>query len=99
MIFKLLLLLTLTVTPVHGKWWWSKKSKEEPTTQNLRHLSGGCTPMKINFGDLTRGEYVDAQYSGYGITFSATGGYGNKPRVFDTSTPGTAADGDPDLGR
>lgn len=55
--------------------------------------------MKINFGDLTRGEYVDAQYSGYGITFSATGGYGNKPRVFDTSTPGTAADGDPDLGR
>ena len=44
------------------------------------------------------GEYVDEEWLDYGFTLTASGGLSNKPRLFDTSTPGTNKFGDPDLG-
>ena len=34
---------------------------------------------------VQRGEYLSTEYAAYGLTFTATGGYGSLPRIFDTS--------------
>jgi hypothetical protein len=50
---------------------------------------------------LEKGEYVDNQYSALGLTLSASGGEGTRPRVLDTADPGGEtpdACGDADLG-
>lgn len=89
---------TFLATPVEG-WWWSKTKNQvdDKEEHHLRHLMG-CEPLEINFNELSRDEYVQNQYAAYGLTLSATGGFGGKPRIFDTSNPGSSEDGDPDLG-
>jgi len=48
---------------------------------------------------LNPGEYIgDDEFLEYGLTLSATGGFGELPRLFDTTNPGTREYGDPDLG-
>ena len=42
--------------------------------------------------------YLEREYNEYGLTLSASGGISKKPRLFDTSHPGTDKFGDPDLG-
>lgn len=99
----LLILLTATAfasTSAERGWWSRTKSQVSDNLKSpsyLRHLSA-CETVKVDFDDLTRGEYVSNQYATYGLILSATGGYGVVPRAFDTSKPGTAEDGDPDLG-
>lgn len=93
----------LLVASAEGKLAMPGK-KQDKSAPHLRHLTG-CTPKEIDFNNLSRGEYVGTQYeASLGVTFSASGGFGHKPRVFDTARPfdkahpGTAEDGDPDLG-
>ena len=63
-----------------------------------------CTPVPVDFSKtadgkpVKRGDYVGPEWSGLGFTLSSSGGFGNLPRVFDTSDPGTMQLGDPDLG-
>jgi len=69
------------------------------TVSHLRHLMGCTSPVEINFNELSHNDYVSNFYETlYGVRFSAFGGFGDKPRVFDTSNPGVLEDGDPDLG-
>jgi hypothetical protein len=44
------------------------------------------------------GDYVSNEWEEFGLILSASGGYGDLPRVFDTSNPGDEESGDPDLG-
>jgi hypothetical protein len=45
------------------------------------------------------GAYVEDEWAEFGLTLSATGGFGTLPRVIDTANPGESNDkGDPDLG-
>lgn len=64
-----------------------------------------CALATIDFSELPNGnplnggDYLSNEwYDKYGLTLSATGGYLNKPRLFDTLHPGTKSHGDPDLG-
>jgi hypothetical protein len=60
-----------------------------------------CPCIVLDFDDLPAGEYVTDQLEDdYYVTIRAFGGYspGGAGRVFDTSNPGTTANGDPDLG-
>lgn len=41
---------------------------------------------------------MENEYAEFGLTLSATGGFGSLPRTFDTANPGTMEFGDPDLG-
>lgn len=66
----------------------------------------GCNSVVIDFdtsppggAPLVGGDYLSNEwYNAYGLMLSATGGLSNKPRLFDTSHPGTTKLGDPDLG-
>lgn len=64
----------------------------------------GCALTKVDFSKdddgkpLSRGDYVSNQWADFGLVLGAMGGFGNKPRLFDTANPGTANKGDPDLG-
>ena len=52
-----------------------------------------------NGTSLKGGMYLEREwYNEYGLTLSASGGLSNKPRLFDSSHPGTKKFGDPDLG-
>lgn len=73
------------------------------------HPRSVCTDFLLDFekrGDetaLEAGEYVQHEWSAeYGITVSARSATGftpdDRPRLFDTASPGTVANGDPDLG-
>jgi hypothetical protein len=59
-----------------------------------------CVKTTVDFSVSARGTplggglYVDDQWTDYGFYLSSTGGYGTRPRLFDTSDVGT----DPDLG-
>jgi len=44
------------------------------------------------------GAYLENEYAEYGLTLSATGGFGTLPRTLDTANPGDEMFGDPDLG-
>ena len=44
------------------------------------------------------GAYVSTEWSAYGVTLTATGGYGAHPRIFNTSDVGNKLYGDIDLG-
>lgn len=64
-----------------------------------------CTEVELDFSvaannaRIMPGSYVASEWAEYGLTLSAAGGYGNRPRVFDTSNPGKDNSiGDPDLG-
>ena len=63
-----------------------------------------CEPITIDFSkaangsELRAGLYVSDEWRGLGLTLGASGGIGNKPRLFDTANPGTEQKGDPDLG-
>jgi hypothetical protein len=48
---------------------------------------------------IPAGAYVETEWTDYGLTLSAAGGFGTLPRVFDTANPAESnAIGDPDLG-
>lgn len=63
-----------------------------------------CALTTVDFGEdangnpLAAGDYVQGQWSGYGLVLSATGGAGTLPRLFDTYNPTSQACGDSDLG-
>jgi hypothetical protein len=68
-------------------------------------FSPECEAVDLDFNTLTPGAYVErlGLYGEHGIkitAFSSGGGYrpGSKARVFDTSNPGNADAGSPDLG-
>jgi hypothetical protein len=55
--------------------------------------------VTANNSAVSRGDYVENEWAEFGLKLSAAGGYGTRPRVFDTSNPGKDNDsGDPDLG-
>jgi hypothetical protein len=66
--------------------------------------AGGCSLTKVDFNKdakgnyLNRGDYVSNQWADYGLVLSSIGGFGTRPRLFDTANPGTNQYGDPDLG-
>lgn len=66
--------------------------------------SKDCVTRVIDFSDtaagarLRRGQYVANEWEEYGLKLSSSGGFGTKPRVFDTANPGKEKAGDPDLG-
>ena len=67
--------------------------------------SGGCTKTVVDFNTFPNGSpipggtYVkDEWYAAYGMKLSASGGYGDAPRLFNTSDVGAVEFGDPDLG-
>jgi len=47
---------------------------------------------------ISPGTYVESDWKEFGLTLSATGGFGTLPRIFNTANPGTVKEGDPDLG-
>jgi hypothetical protein len=60
-----------------------------------------CVEVEPDFNSLEKGEYVDSQYSAFGLALSASGREGTRPRVFDTADPGGEtpdACGDANLG-
>ena len=63
-----------------------------------------CVDVSIDFSEsangvtLDGGTYVDNQWSEFGLTLSSSGGYGTRPRLFNTSDIGNMYYGDPDLG-
>ena len=72
-----------------------------PTGATPTSSPGVCTNYTINFDTTPDGEpippgtYVENEwFEAYGITLSATGGFGDIPRLFDTTNPVK----DPDLG-
>ena len=71
---------------------------------NTRDLAGSCTKTTVDFSKdakgnlLERGKYVSDEWKALGLTLSSSGGYGTRPRIFDTSDPGNKDHGDPDLG-
>ena len=73
-------------------------------TSNEEEKPEQCVDRLVDFSKsangspLQGGMYVDDEWSEIGLTLSSTGGYGNRPRLFDTSNPGTTEFGDPDLG-
>ncbi len=77
-----------------------------PATQTPPTSGGACTLQTVGFeqddngNDLVAGEYVQNQWSKYGMIVSAKGGLGTLPRLFDTANPGEkdVAFGDRDLG-
>lgn len=68
----------------------------------LTLAAGGAQAAVVTFDDLTRGDTVSSiSVSGATGTVSVSGGGASNSGnaiVFDTTDPGTAADGDPDLG-
>lgn len=66
---------------------------------------GACSLTTVDFSKdakgkpLSRGDYVDNEWKDFGLVLATmNGGFGNKPRLFDTANPGTTGKGDPDLG-
>ena len=63
-----------------------------------------CTTVTVDFQTSAEGfplfpaVYVEKEWELYGLVLSSTGGFGTKPRLFDTANPGTKRYGDPDLG-
>jgi hypothetical protein len=67
-------------------------------TPSKETMTLGCTVAEIDFNSLPDsrklvvGDYLREQFEPfYGLTFSATGGLRNIPRLFDTAKVGTAA--------
>ena len=67
---------------------------------------GGCINVDVDFetdaegNPLAPGEYLQNQFAEYGLIFSASGGVGTLPRLFDSANPGSQETcGDADLGR
>jgi len=65
----------------------------------------GCALTTVDFGEdangnpLDAGDYVRNEWSGFGMVLSASGGFGSRPRLFDTANPGGKDGyGDFDLG-
>jgi hypothetical protein len=84
--------------PVHGEEPNKHSLRGGEDTETARLLAGGGRDVTIDFDEygLKGGDYVDTQYeSAYGVTFSSSGGCGNKPRIFDSKHP---TGGDYDLG-
>jgi glucose/arabinose dehydrogenase len=73
-------------------------------TSNGEEEPDQCVDRLVDFAKaangtpLQGGMYVEDEWSEIGLRLSSTGGYGNRPRLFDTSNPGTMEFGDPDLG-
>lgn len=74
-------------------------------TVSFKPFCSQCYYLDFNITDagtaVGRGDYVSTEWQQMGVTISASGGYtpDNKPRIFDTSNPGTNNwNGDPDLG-
>jgi hypothetical protein len=44
--------------------------------------------VTANNSPVSRGGYVENEWAEFGLTLSAAGGYGTRPRVFDTANPG-----------
>jgi len=64
-----------------------------------------CNPVKVDFdkdangNSIEKGRYVKDEWSQWGLTLKAGGGEGTKPRIFDSSDPGSEDTcGDADLG-
>lgn len=75
-------------------------SKNDVESSADERLLLSCVKTTINLSvsaqgtPLGGGLYVEDQWADYGFILSSTGGYGTRPRLFDTSDVGT----DPDLG-
>ncbi len=75
-------------------------SPQAPPTQ----AGGECELVTIDFAkdadgnSLSPGQYVELEWESYGLVLASRKGVGKKPRIFDTSNPGTVEAGDPDLG-
>jgi hypothetical protein len=66
---------------------------------------GSCVNYTIDFDTLPDGTPLDGGaylsdqwFDEYGLTLSASGGFGDFPRLFNTTHVGTVENGDPDLG-
>ena len=63
-----------------------------------------CVDVSIDFSEsangvtLDGGTYVDNQWAEFGLALSSSGGYGTRPRLFNTADIGNEDYGDPDLG-
>ena len=74
------------------------------TVPTISHPEGKCEKVKIDFSAaangkrLKRGDYVDNEWAEFGLKLSSSGGFGKKPRIFDSSNPGNEKYGDLDLG-
>jgi len=74
-----------------------------PTTPAPTTLDG-CANVILDFDTypdgtpLPGGKYVEKEWAAYGLTLSATGGFLDFPRLFDTSDIGNPNFGDADLG-
>ena len=71
-------------------------SEEEKTEQCVDRLVDFSKSAKGS--PLRGGMYIDDEWAEIGLTISSRGGHGSRPRLFDTSNPGTMEFGDPDLG-
>ena len=75
-------------------------STQAPPTE----AAGECELVTVDFArdadgnSLSPGQYVELEWESYGLVLASKNGFGNKPRIFDTSNPGTVEAGDPDLG-
>jgi hypothetical protein len=78
----------------------------DPTVTPTASPTPDCQIVAVDFltsadgTTLSGGDYVDTEWAAYGITLSATGGYGTTPRLFNTSDVGDhdSGYGDRDLG-
>jgi hypothetical protein len=96
-----------TITEVDGFYFPTDAPTKAPTASpTAAPTPEPCINATITFdtdadgNPLAPGEYVEYEWAKFGLVLSASGGVGDRPRLFDTANPrcenGTG--GDPDLG-